>query len=252
MDPYLEHPALWPDVHNRLIAELGNTLGPLLRPRYFIRLEERVYLAEPDGLVFVGRPDLSVEDRTHGEARGARRPEAGPGGPVVVEVPVVEAVRETYLEVRAVEAGEVVTVLELLSPANKLAGRGRTIYEEKRTAVLSTRTSLVEIDLVRAGEPMRVMGTPPSSDYRILVSPGPRRPLADLYPFSVQDPIPGFKLPLRPGDDEPDVDVGAALKMLYDKAGYDLSIDYRAAPVPPLSGDAAAWAEVLLRRAGLR
>jgi len=28
MDPYLEHPALWPDVHNAWIAELRRRLGP--------------------------------------------------------------------------------------------------------------------------------------------------------------------------------------------------------------------------------
>jgi hypothetical protein len=34
MDPYLEHPALWPDVHNRLVAALGDAITPLLAPRY--------------------------------------------------------------------------------------------------------------------------------------------------------------------------------------------------------------------------
>jgi uncharacterized protein DUF4058 len=27
MDPYLEHPSLWPDVHNRLIAALADDLS---------------------------------------------------------------------------------------------------------------------------------------------------------------------------------------------------------------------------------
>ena len=43
MDPYLEHPALWPDVHHGLIEALRNALAPLLRPRYRIAVEERVY-----------------------------------------------------------------------------------------------------------------------------------------------------------------------------------------------------------------
>jgi hypothetical protein len=139
MDPYLEHPALWPDVHNRLLAELGNRLGPLLRPRYYIRIEERVYLAEPEALVFVGRPDLTIERRGGGPALEADRAPAGAA--VLVEVPVGDTVRETYLEVRAVAGGEVLTVLEALSPANKVAGRGRALYEEKRRAVLATSTT---------------------------------------------------------------------------------------------------------------
>lgn len=252
MDPYLEHPALWPDVHNRLVAELGNTLGPVLRPRYYVRLEERTYLTEPEGLVFIGRPDLAVERRAAAQAERAGGPSTAPSPVVLVEVPIADAVRETYLEVRTAEAGEVITVLEVLSPANKIPGRGRALYEDKRAAVLATRTSLVEVDLVRAGAPMRVLGAHAASDYRILVSRGHQRPVAELQPFSVQDPIPVFRLPLRRGDDEPEVDVGAVLRGLYDRAGYDLSLDYRADPVPPLSGASAAWAEAVLRQAGLR
>src|SRR6266705_2746102 len=60
MDPYLEQPALWPDVHNGLIAELRNALAPQLRPRYYVALEERTYLAAPTGLTFVSRPDVTV------------------------------------------------------------------------------------------------------------------------------------------------------------------------------------------------
>ena len=59
MDPYLEQPALWPDVHNGLIAELRNTLVPQLCPQYYVALEERTYLAVPTGLAFVSRPDVT-------------------------------------------------------------------------------------------------------------------------------------------------------------------------------------------------
>ena len=59
MDPWLEHPALWPDVHNRLIAAISDALTPLVAPRYYVALERRTYLLTPDDLVFVGRPDVS-------------------------------------------------------------------------------------------------------------------------------------------------------------------------------------------------
>src|SRR5205823_3049838 len=57
MDPYLEHPTLWPGVHNGLLAALQLALAPQLRPRYYIALEERVYVTEPDQRAFIGRPD---------------------------------------------------------------------------------------------------------------------------------------------------------------------------------------------------
>ena len=79
--------------------------------------------------------------------------------------------------------GKVVTVLELLSPANKSPGEGRRLYEEKRLQVLGTRTHLVEVDLLRGGEPMTMRGNGQGRHYRILVSRSERRPQADLQQF---------------------------------------------------------------------
>jgi len=60
MDPYLEHPALWPDVHNSLIAAIRDELTPMVVPRYYVGLERRAYLLKPDDVVFIGRPDITV------------------------------------------------------------------------------------------------------------------------------------------------------------------------------------------------
>ena len=45
MDPYLESPTIWPDVHHRLISEIQSTLNPRLRPQYVARVELRVYFS---------------------------------------------------------------------------------------------------------------------------------------------------------------------------------------------------------------
>jgi hypothetical protein len=42
------------------------------------------------------------------------------------------------------------------------------------------------------------------------------------------------------------------LDTAYDRAGYDLSVDYTREPVPPLTGEWAAWSDRLLRAKGLR
>ncbi|MBI2876344.1 MAG: DUF4058 family protein, partial [Candidatus Tectomicrobia bacterium] len=186
MDPYLERPGLWPDVHNRLITTIADALAPGLRPRYYIAIEERTYLAEPEELVFVGRPGAAVVGR---RAPGPEVPwlEAG-GGVLTVEVPIPDRVRETYLEVREAPGGDVVTAVEILSPTNKRPGEGRRLYEEKRLLLLGTRTHLVEIDLLRAGAPMPLRGDGRAAPYRILVSRSPRRPRADLYVLGVRQP----------------------------------------------------------------
>lgn len=252
MDPYLEHPALWPDVHNSLIAGIRDSLGPRVAPRYVVRLEERTYLAEPWGLELLGRPDAVVA-KTGRDAGGEVREDSGATGGTTVEVIVPDEIRETRLEVRLADTGEVVTVVEILSPTNKRAGEGRRSYEEKRGRILASRTHLVEIDLVRTGEPMSFCGADEIGDYRILVSRGDRRPRATLHAFGLRDAIPVFEVPLRALDPAPALDLGAILGALYDRARYDLSVDYAVDPVPPLPREEdRAWLDALLREAGER
>jgi hypothetical protein len=155
-------------------------------------------------------------------------------------------VGENFLEVHEVATGKLVTILELLSPVNKLHGQGRQDYEEKRDHVFKTRTNLVEVDLLRAGEPMAVVGQPVRRDYRILVSRGSSRPRAQLYTFNLRQPIPQFPLPLLPGDEEPLADLNDILHRLYERARFDLRLDYSQPPAPPLAEADEAWARELL------
>jgi hypothetical protein len=250
MDPYLERPSLWPNVHSSLIIALRDDLAPRLRPRYYVAVEERTVRLSPDELSFAARPDVAVV-RAGPPLEEGELP-AVETGVVIVEVPLGDEIRETYLEIRDAGTDEVVTVLEILSPANKLSGEGRRQYLQKRLAILGSLTHLVEIDLLRAGEPMPTLGFAGRSDYRILVSRSSRRPQAELRPVSVRQPLPPFALPLRRGDVEPEVALTPLLHALYDRAGYDLRVDYRGEPEPSLAEADAAWADALLRAAGLR
>jgi hypothetical protein len=252
MDPYLEHPGLWPNVHASLIIALRDDLAPRLRPRYYVAVEERIVGLSTDDLLFAARPDVSViAARSSPPEQGAAV--AGEASAVVtVELPIPEEIHEIFLEIRGTTSDQAITVVELLSPFNKRPGDGRRQYEQKRLAVLGTLTHLVEIDLLRADQPMPMRGYPTTSDYRVLVSRAPQRPRADLLPFSVRQPIPRFHLPLAPGDDEPEIDLTQLLHGVYDRAGYDLRIDYRSEPEPPLTPSDAAWADELLRAVGLR
>ena len=251
MDPYLERADLWPDVHNSLIMALRDYLAPRVRPRYYVSIEQRTYKQEPGGLSFSGRPDVAVVASPKVVYQAAPTGEIPPAGIVTVELPIPDVMRETYLEVRG-SGDEVITCLEILSPANKLPGRGRSMYEHKRTWVLESRTHLVEIDLLRGGLPMTVLGDGHGSHYRILVSREERRPKADLLPFSVRHPIPDFALPLQRRDEDVIVPLNSLLHDLYDRAGYDLRIDYRTDAEPPLEGEYAAWAAALLQETGRR
>ena len=104
----------------------------------------------------------------------------------------------------------------------------------------------MEIDLLRGGERMKIYGADRAYDYSILVSRGDRRPRAELHAFGLRDPIPRFRLPLRPGDDEPEVDLGALLHALYERASYDLRLDYDRSPDPALREADRGWAASIL------
>ncbi len=80
MDPYLEHLALWPDVHHELISGIREQLNRLIRPGYVARVEERTYLPEAD----------------------------------------VEDIREARVEIIDANTRNIVTVIEVISPSNKI------------------------------------------------------------------------------------------------------------------------------------
>lgn len=259
MDPYLEHPQLWPDVHSRLITGIGNALGPRLSPRYVVSVEERVYIASVEPKSFLGRADVSVSGPRLSEpapawvtVAPAAPPPSAPAArmPLVVRLPARDIVTERYLEVRDAEFGHVITVLEILSPGNKRTGSvGYHEYLAKRDALLASTTSLVEIDLLRAGERPPLGEAAPESDYRLLVHRGWRPGVADLYAFGVRDAIPLIPIPLRRGEDEPLLDLNSLLHALYDQAVYSLRIHYDQPPTPPLAEADATWVTELLRPA---
>jgi len=115
MDPYLEHSVLWSGVHASLIVYIRDFLQPLLRPRYVAAIEERVFV----------------------ETQGGER------------IPELE-IHETYITVLdLISKQEVVAVIEVISPTNKVEGPGRKSYLNKQRKVRKSTAHLVEIDLLR-------------------------------------------------------------------------------------------------------
>lgn len=247
MDPYLEHHALWPDVHNSLITAIRDAIVPLVAPAYYVGVESRSYFMKPDGDVFVERPDFVIVSCLTTPAMDLTAPIVIEGVEIFeMELPVETKIDHYYLEIRSVQTHELVTLIELLSPVNKMSKTGRADYLEKRFEAMMSLTNYVEIDLLRAGEPMPV-SPQTASDYRILVNRGRiNRRKAQLYVFGVRAAIPAFALPLQPDDNEPIVELNQIVHELYGRARFDLRIDYTQPPLPPLSEVDVAWANELL------
>ena len=243
MNPYLEHPALWPEIHYGVVGGMIRVLNPQINPRYRAAVDQRVYM----DTVMVGIPDDTVIEQTSSTQPTLKRSAstaAVANKPERVTVPMLEEVTERYLEIREIATHKVITVVELLSPKNKRSGEGRKQYLSKRQSILSSQSHFVEIDLLRSGEPMPIEGGR-KSNYQILVSRAKERPAAERYPFNLQDPIPCFPLPLQVGDDEPVIDLGQLIRQACEEAAIDLSIDYTQPPTPMLDDEDAVWLQSL-------
>lgn len=251
MDPWLEHPATWPGLHNALIAAIANSIGPRLPESYFVSLEERMVISALWEDEDYRRPDLALATF---EVPEHDRDDSGhlavdSVDVLVVEVPYNDEIRETYLEIRDSAAeGRLITAIEVLSPTNKRPGNARLKYLEKRSRVIHSRSSLVEIDLLRAGAPMPVsrMGAARAAPYRIMISRAWERPDARLHTFGLRTPIPAVSIPLTRGEPEPELDLNPLLHEFYEVARYHLRIDYARPPVPPLSAADDEWARSIV------
>ena len=267
MDPYLEAPDIWPDFHDRLAAVISADLNTTLPEPYYARLEMR-----PEVGVILGEgvprrivPDVVVVRRPAGPAPAAPvldTPRTQITEPVHLTIHT-EPIRHHFVEIRDAARGHrLVTLIEIVSPSNKGPGPDREAYEEKQREVLHSDASLVEIDLLRAGErilpyaALRGAVEQLACNYLILVNraAGRRRMATDyeLYPVRLEEPLPCIPVPLRPGEQDVPLDLQVMVSRAYAGGPYRRMIDYSQPPDPPLPETETAWADALLRHAGLR
>jgi hypothetical protein len=157
-----------------------------------------------------------------------------------------DGVREAFLTIRLRESMDEVTVIEVLSPANKRPeAAGRREYLNRRKIVLGSHTHLVELDLLRGGERLPVGQLPPD-DYYAFVSKRGRRHVTAVWACSLREPLPRIAVPLLEHEPDATADLQAVFTTAYDRAGYDYSLDRQRVLDPPLSKEDAAWVQSLL------
>src|SRR5713101_2849398 len=130
MDPYLEQ--FWPDIHASLIIYSRDQLEEQLPGDLIARVEERVVLEteeDPHGVY----PDVKITERPgRSSGVGGVVSQAAVIEPVIVEYRG-EPATETYLNILEAGPGQrLITVIEILSLANKLPGEGQRLYRQKQ------------------------------------------------------------------------------------------------------------------------
>lgn len=256
MDPYLEQH--WRDIHARLIPYAADQLRPKLPGDLRPRIEERVFVETDEGDGCEVYPDVRVVEypkRDKGETRSSEDAPAAVAEPILVHVDR-EPSSQRYIEIVDTSSGNrVITVIEFVSPTNKLPGKGRRLYRKKQKEVIASCASLVEIDLNRSGKrslagPTAVLPPAKRATYMACVTRGWRTDVAEFYPLRLAEPLPSIPVPLRQTDADVALNLQALVDKCYENGGYD-TIDYRRPPVPPLDADGAAWAEKWLRASGV-
>jgi len=264
MDPYLEEPRRWPDVHQRLITYIADALQPAIRPRYHARMGERVYIMNPPRAIapdifLVARPQPDVGGRLVREPAARYQAQTSEADvPVLITMPPVEY-REPFVEIVQGD-GELVTVIEVLSPANKTPGEGHRQYRRKQEQLLASDLHLVEINLLAAGLPtlfvaqseLVTLPLVPPHRYLISVRRGSAPDRFETYPILLPGRLPRIRVPLRTPDPDVVLDVQAVFDQCYDNGDYADLIDYREDPGAPLSPEERAWLNDLLQRQQLR
>lgn len=256
MDPYLESPSIWPELHHKLIDGLQDELQPLLRPRYRAYIGERLIIEEPPPRLYY--PDVSIH-RPSVPPEGGRPSEQT--STLVADEPVlvryqVEPLRQGFIEIRTRRGGQVVTVIEVLSPTNKAPGESRRQYLDKQESYLEAAINLVEIDLLRSG--LHTLAAPPyclaglEGDYWVCVYRASQPGQFEIYPIPLRSRLPRVKVPLLPDDADVVLDLPAVFTRCYDRADYGSEIRYSDPPDPPLKPDQAVWAAALLQAASRR
>ena len=251
MDPYLERH--WLDVHTSLVGEARRALNRSLPPGLVARAEERVAVEADNATLRRIGPDVRVFQPSTADA------DDGSGG-IVIEAPYKLVVEQDPILERFIrildEDGELVTVIEFVSPTNKVPP-GLEKYRDKRGELLGAGVHVVEIDLVRAGDwraLLRPQACPPEavSPYRAIVRTTGRRPAAYLFPIGLRHRLPDVPIPLRPTDVPVPLPLQALFEAVYNDGRYHQTIDYARPLDPPLDPADAAYADDLLRSAGRR
>lgn len=252
MDPYLEHPALWPDVHHELISVARELLLAQLRPRYFVQIDERLYLTndnDPARELII--PDIRIRKVRPGPSRGGTAVLAAPGLQLAYSFEF--EIHESYLKLVDRESNNVITVIEILSPANKIKNSvAKRDYDDKRTDVLSGGTHFVGIDLLRAGAPIVSPELAQPREYAAQVWRFPKgelKPTRWAWPMRIQEPLKAIPIPVRPEDPDAVLDLQQMLDIAYERAGYELRVNYRRPPTPPLQDELVEWAKQICSNA---
>src|SRR5262249_36165724 len=148
-------------------------------------------------------PDVAVDKSPTTEApSGGGTATAVAAEPVTLPITILDQESEGYIEILYQPGREPVTVVEVLSPTHK-TGEARRDCLVKRTAILKRVVHVGELDCLAGGQRRPMEAPLPPRDYYATVSRYETRPDSQVYAWSVRQPLPKIRVPLKAPD--PDI-----------------------------------------------
>jgi hypothetical protein len=139
---------------------------------------------------------------------------------------------EQYVAIVRPSDEGLMTLVEVVSPSNKMTSAGREAYLNTRQQAKAAGASLVEIDLVLQGQPTLEFSRDglPQWDYVVTVTRVSAPERYEIYTATLQKRLPRFRLPLAATDRDSVVDLQHVFTRCYDQANFSGRINYRDAP----------------------
>ncbi len=244
MNPWFEEN--WPGVHFRLIAYLADAIAAKL-PDDLKSLPEEGVSISAEGCDGPGsfRADVAVRESWRDGKSSAWSPEndalaARAAVPTIVRV---APMKERWVEIRD-STGTLVTIIEVLSPANK-SGRGHADYLYKRRSLLEAAINLVEIDLLLGGrsvfpETNADLPALQGAHYFINIKRAGSEDLREIHRPLLREPLPVIAIPLRRGENDIFIDLQPLVDQVYETGRYR-TLDYTKLPDLPVSAEDRQW-----------
>ena len=269
-DPYIESQLNWKEFHTDFLIELKRSIMGTLPIGFVAESEVSISITKP------GEPrrksnELETDHRV-GDITIFRTEETDSqmnalamsvfgnkevGIALPETVPSLRPQRFVKVMDTRGEKPEVIAVIELLSPTNK-SGHGHKEYQQKQAQLLNADIHFMEIDLLRGGlysvfvgeDELRERG---AWDYvvtlRNLFTPNE---LA-FWRIGLRDSLPTVYLPLTADVAPVPIKLQAVFAHCYDANFIPRRVDYaKPLKVPPFTENDAAWANDILKAAGLK
>lgn len=245
MDPYLE--ASWGDVHHAFCTYARDSLQAQLGAGLVARMEERTVIeigGEPVRRIIPDVRAVELSPFDEGGVAVATQVEVEPTLSGIDDEPLNEAFIQV---IDTGTGGRVITVIEFLSPSNKLPGENQTKYKNKQRELLDAEVSLVEINLNRVGDwvvsvPLHQIPAAQQTPYYAAVRRGYNRIAWEYYALPLRSRLRKIRVPLRKGEADAILDLQSLVDQAYERGAYGKTVDYTKSCLPALSPDDAKWA----------